>query len=273
MVPDRSPLQRGPFGGACEPQLSSGLPASGTVPGNRAEVWGWVAARADGQPVSVRLVCDTAADRLGIDGVGLSVAYRTGRWEPWCASDELSARVEELQFTIGEGPGADVVAGGGAVLVGDLESPQNLARWPGFAPAAVAAGARAAFAFLLRVGAIQVGVFTCYHSQPRSLSGEQLAECLVFAELALQLMLNEQAGLTSLDGHPSLDGMAMNRAEVHQATGMISVQLGIGVELALARLRAHAFATGRPLPEVAVEVVARRLRLTPDGRDGEAGGR
>jgi GAF domain-containing protein len=170
-----------------------------TLVENRARVWGWVAARADGRPVSVRVVCDTAAVRLGVDGVGVSVARHPGQ-EPWCASDVLSARVEELQVTVGECPGAEVVAGGGPVLIGDLDSLQNLARWPGFAPAAVAAGARAVFAFPLRVGVIRVGVFTCYHSQPRVLSGDQLAQCLLFAELALQLVLADQDGWPASDG-------------------------------------------------------------------------
>jgi hypothetical protein len=236
-----------------------------TVAENRARVWGWVAARADGQPVSVQVVCDTAAARLGVDGVGLSVAHHPGRWEPRWASDPLSTRVEELQVTTGEGLVAEVVAGGGPVLIGDLDSPQSLARWPGFAPAAVARGARAVFAFPLRVGAIGVGVLTWYHSRPRSLRGEQLAECLLFTEVALQLVLAEQAGWPASEVHPSLDGMAINRAEVHQATGMISVQLGVSVVEAFTRLRARAFAEGRSLSELAAEVVARRVRFTRDG--------
>jgi AmiR/NasT family two-component response regulator len=59
--------------------------------------------------------------------------------------------------------------------------------------------------------------------------------------------------------------MAMNRAEVHQATGMISVQLGVNVAEAFTRLRAHAFAEDWSLSELAAEVVARRLRFTPNG--------
>jgi len=48
---------------------------------------------------------------------------------------------------------------------------------------------------------------------------------------------------------------------VHQATGMISVQLEVSLAEALVRLRAHAYANDRPLNEVAADVVARRLRL------------
>ncbi|MFD0630267.1 ANTAR domain-containing protein [Catenulispora yoronensis] len=51
------------------------------------------------------------------------------------------------------------------------------------------------------------------------------------------------------------------RAEVHQATGMISVQLGVSLAEALVRLRAHAWAADRLLADVAADVVARRLRF------------
>ncbi|MGH3311543.1 MAG: ANTAR domain-containing protein [Streptomyces sp.] len=49
--------------------------------------------------------------------------------------------------------------------------------------------------------------------------------------------------------------------EVHQATGMVTVQLGVTAAVALVRLRDYAFAQDRRLSEVAKDVVARRLRF------------
>ena len=63
-----------------------------------------------------------------------------------------------------------------------------------------------------------------------------------------------------------------HRAEIDQATGMVSVQLGVAVGEAFVRLRAYAYAQDRRLGEVARDVVARRLRLSLDGdlpQDGE----
>ena len=56
----------------------------------------------------------------------------------------------------------------------------------------------------------------------------------------------------------------LTRAEIDQATGMLTVQLGVPVTEAFARLRAYAYAHDRRLANV-----ARRLRLhaEPD-RDG-----
>ena len=45
---------------------------------------------------------------------------------------------------------------------------------------------------------------------------------------------------------------------------MVMVQLDVDVTEALARLRAHAYAEGRPLREVARDVVDRKLRMARD---------
>jgi hypothetical protein len=59
-------------------------------------------------------------------------------------------------------------------------------------------------------------------------------------------------------------------AGVHQATGMVSVQLGVDLVTAFLRLRTHAFSTGRRLSAVADDVVERKLWFAPDPT-GETG--
>lgn len=54
------------------------------------------------------------------------------------------------------------------------------------------------------------------------------------------------------------DAMAPTPAE------MVAAQLEVNLAQALIRLRVHAFGRGRPLAEVARDVVARRLRLADD---------
>jgi hypothetical protein len=53
----------------------------------------------------------------------------------------------------------------------------------------------------------------------------------------------------------------VHSAVVHNASGMVSAQLDIDVDEALLRLRAVAFVIGRPLADVARDVVNRELRL------------
>jgi ANTAR domain len=226
-------------------------------------VWGQIATAHEGDgPISVAAVCRAAVRWLGVDGASVTAAGGVMTREPLFASDELSARLEELLFTTGEGPGAEDFRFGSPVLIADLEL--AAVRWPGFVPAAVAAGVRAMFALPLQVGAIQVGVLSLYRSLPGTMTPGELADGLVFADIALQLMLDAAAGISELPEYQPLDGLLDSRAEVYQATGMLSVQLDVSLEEAFVRLRAHAFATGAALGGVADEVVQRRLRLERD---------
>jgi hypothetical protein len=233
------------------------------------KVWAWIAKAHEGDaPVSVAAVCTAAVRHLGVDGASVTAMSGPELREPLFASDELSALLEELQFTTGEGPGADEGRLGAPVLIADLES--AVTRWPGFVPEAVAAGARAMFALPLQAGAIRLGVLSLYRALPGPLPAGELADVLVFADIALQLLLDAAAGISGSSAYrPPLEGMSDRRAVVYQATGMISVQLGVSLAEALARLRAHAFAGSAALGEVAAEVVSRRLRFEP-GADADA---
>ncbi|MDQ3765550.1 MAG: ANTAR domain-containing protein [Actinomycetota bacterium] len=229
-------------------------------------VWGMVTAHADalGVPVSVRSLCQAAAARLPVTGVAVSVRSDLVVSEVLCAIGPVSRELEELQLTVGEGPSLEVLAGGPAMLVGDLDSVKQQARWPLFAPQAVEAGGRALVVLPLRIGAIRAGVFVLASDRPGQLPAEDLAEAYVFAEFALRLVLDEQTGIDFQDSYPALDWLSDSRPEIHQATGMISVQLGVRIEEAFSRLRARAFTESRPLSELATDVVARRLRFDPE---------
>jgi len=127
---------------------------------------------------------------------------------------------------------------------------------------------RAVFAFPLRIGAISVGVLTAHRGVPGPLVEGQLADALALAEAVGVLLLHGapvgDGGDGVLLGEGRRGGWAgpgTHRAEVHQATGMVSVQLDVSLAEALVRLRAHAYAQDRGIAEVAADVVARRLRF------------
>jgi hypothetical protein len=186
------------------------------------------------------------------------------------ASDLVASELEELTLTLGEGPGVDAIVDGPA-LVADLTAGECLTRWPVFAPAAAKAGVRAVFALPLRIGAIRLGVLALYRAEPGELDREQLADALMLADTMGALLL--EAGHDPPD-RPRPDGSWLEHAGaqnpvVHQATGMVIVQLGVTAAVALIRLRAHAYAHDRRLREVAADVVARRLRFDPDPGGGE----
>ncbi|WP_433544409.1 GAF and ANTAR domain-containing protein (plasmid) [Streptomyces sp. CA-294286] len=204
---------------------------------------------------------EDCARTLGVDGLAVSALLEGGVREVVLADPGMGARFEELQFTLGEGPGPDAARTGVAVLVSDLRAvlPQ---RWPALLPALAEDRVGAVFCFPLHLGAITVGVLTLARETPRPLNAREMDDALVLASALTSLLLNG-------DGQP-LEKLAvmsshavLRQAVVHQATGMISVQLGVPLSEALLYLRAHAYSHHRPLGDIAQDVVARRLRFAP----------
>ena len=228
-----------------------------------ARVWTAVGecARREGVPVSLRHVVVTCAGALEGIGAGLSLLRDSSPPEPVLASGPAAEALEELQFTLGQGPGLDAAAGRGPVLADDLAGPGAQRLWPAFAPAAADRGVRGMFAFPVAAGAALIGVLDVYRSQPGPLTADELAQGLVFADVALVLILDERGGITaSLDGS-AYAAIGAHRVQVHQATGMVAAQLGLSMSDALAALRAYAYVDGRSLADLAADVLARRVRL------------
>jgi hypothetical protein len=205
-------------------------------------------------------VCMAAVALLSLKGAGLSRRV-DGRLEGTAGVSEPGiAAVQELQLSLGEGPCADAWARGQPVLEPDLADPA-VVRWPSFARAGVEAGVLAVFAFPLCLGAIRLGVLVLYRDRVGGLSAEEDALGLVLADVATQVILGLQAGAEPDRLHALLAKEPAHWAEIHQATGMASSQLGVSLDEAFVRLRAYAFAQDRSLRAVAGDVVARRLRL------------
>ncbi|HET9138222.1 ANTAR domain-containing protein [Actinophytocola sp.] len=233
-------------------------------------VWALITehAQREGASASLRHVCVVCARAVAATGSGLSITRGRGRHDPVATSDAASAELAELQFTLGEGPSADALDGAGPVLAADLSAAASRRRWPVFAPAATKRGVLAMFSFPLELGAVRVGVLDLYRDRTGPLSGAQLADALVFADAALLLVLDDRGGIPAAYADLVDGGFDEWRAEVHQAAGMLSVQLGVEVEEALVRLRAYAFTQDRRLAAVARDVIERRVRFD-GGRAGK----
>lgn len=212
-------------------------------------------------------ICQLCVDTLAVTGAGIAMVTAAGHRGVVCATDDVSATIEDLQLTLGEGPCVDAAATGSPVLLSDLARSPDVAveRWPAFMEGAATAGVEAVFAFPLRVGAISVGVLDLYRDQPGELSTEELAGALVAADAAALalLHLDVDAADAFADDH---DSRASYQLQVHQATGMVTAQTGVTVDQAFLMLRARAFADGRPLAELATDVVARRVRFDTEDR-------
>jgi hypothetical protein len=210
---------------------------------------------------------------LPVTGVGFSLMTAAGPAGTVAVSDEVAAAMEDFQFTLGEGPGVDCSRRGGPVLQPDL-AVTGSGRWPAFTAAALEVGIQAVFALPLAVGAIRLGVLDLYRVMPGQLSETELTTALSFADAAIEVLLHLQAQHHQLSSHATGPGtvpMMDDRAEVHQATGMLSVEATMPLADALVRLRAHAYATERPLLDLAFDVLTGVVKFENTGNDGWAG--
>ncbi|WP_298806346.1 GAF domain-containing protein [uncultured Pseudokineococcus sp.] len=216
---------------------------------------------ADPGALAQRLV-ELCTASLPVTGAGLVVMTDAGPAGTVAVSDGAARTLEDLQFTLGEGPCVASSSSGRPVLVADLAA-AGPARWPAFTEGALAAGVRAVFALPLRVGGIRLGVLDLYRAEVGLLGPLELAEALAFADAATTVLLHLQSRAPEGGDPlaPSTVPVLDDRAEVHQATGMVSVQADVPLATALLLLRARAFATGRPVADLARDVLAGAVRF------------
>ena len=208
-------------------------------------------------------VCLVAARELAALGAAVTVLTGDGLRGLSAASDPVIERLEELQFTLGEGPCIDAIESRRPVLIADLSGPA-MSRWPAYAPAVREGGVGAVFAFPLQVGAARLGMLDVFRRQPGPLSEAELEIALHLADATVEGLLDRQE---EEGRRGDTDGLAWdvgNRAQLYQAQGMVMIQLGIALDEALVRMRAYAFAEDRRLDDVARDIVNRTLRFDLD---------
>lgn len=222
-----------------------------------------VASEGSDQPLPLRL-SRAATAILGADGAAITLCYTESTRITICATDEIAAKLEDLQDVLREGPGPDAYSTGRMVRValGDRAA----RRWPAFAAAAHAElGPVAISAIPIQPGIDVLGVLTLYQLPARPLRKEPTVAQFVADTLGAALL--RDGGLQEDMGN----GPWSIQAQVHQAAGMVIAQLGVGPDDALALLRAHAYADGASMATIARAVVERRLdfSLEDDSRTTE----
>jgi hypothetical protein len=203
-------------------------------------------------------LCSPFIDDLGVTGVAIAVFGPRGGQSTICSSDAVAARIDELQFDLGEGPQWTTLKTGVPTLVPDV-STGNHDSWPIFAASISSLHVGALFSFPMLMGAVTVGTVGLYRRTAGALSPQRVEIAVTLASALTGVAVRHViAGADNEDAGESMVTPAMRR-EVHQATGMILVQLDTTATNAYSRLQAHAFANGRTVQDIARDVVSRRL--------------
>jgi hypothetical protein len=204
-------------------------------------------------------VCVASALLTGASGESIALLTAEGTRDLLGASDPVAAELEQCEVELGEGPGWDAWRRGSAVVASDLAG-TDATRWVGFSAEATRRGVRSVVALPVRAGAETIGITVRHRMDAGEPTAAESFRALFAADLIAVTILRLQAGLPpgdlALELHRDRD-----RAQIHQSAGMVSVQLGISVAEALLRIRAFAFAHGRPLRDISRDIVARQIKF------------
>ncbi|MFI5693884.1 ANTAR domain-containing protein [Kribbella sp. NPDC051586] len=207
------------------------------------------------QSLETRL-CRAFLAIVGGDGAAITLSYTEPSRVTLCATDDVAARLEDLQEVLGEGPGPTAYETQTAIAT-DLRVDRG--RWPLFTDAArEVPGVRTVYAVPMRPGQHTIGVLTV-HQDVGDLPDGGRAQFLADA-IGAALMKDPPPPIGS-DLDP---GPWPTRARIHQATGMVLTQLRISPADAMALMRAHAFSHSITLADVAEQITSRRLRFSDD---------
>lgn len=208
-------------------------------------------------------LCTPFLSQLPVSGVAVSMFGGAASETLVCASDALAARLDELQFDLGEGPKWEALQSKLPVLVPDVRHSHPYS-WPVFSKAILETEVAALFVFPLTLGALDLGVVELHHTQAGSLSYADYATASVLAGQTAWYLLRRVLLVNSPDTDPAVETALMSRREIHQATGMVLAQSGSSAADALLLMRAHAFAHALSLRETADAVLQGRLSFAPE---------
>lgn len=221
----------------------------------------------------VAQLCQTAVRMTGVDGAATALLTERSRVRDLVyATNPIAQWIDELQFTLGDGPCLTAYQQRTPQLVPDLADPRYGAQWPVFVGEALGVGVAAVFAFPIVHDESRLGVLELYRATPGALAvSEYEAAVSCAAEAGATVRTNWSDYISRAEGLQSpADALALelsdpsndqgfSRSRVFMASGMLAVQWGIAPEEAMDRLRAYAFGSGRSINDVADDIIGRQL--------------
>lgn len=207
-------------------------------------------------------LCETCVEFLSVAGAGITVmtGCQTG---PVSVSDPRIGALEDVQYSVGQGPCRDAFATG--LWVHALRLDDGAAsKWPSFVALALSSEIGAVFSYPLVSSGAKIGAMTLYNAAPGDLTPARHKDTIDIAEVITEALLSLQDEALSGTLAEAFEESVVYRAEIYQAAGMTAVQLSISSADALLRIQAHSFASGETVLETAAHIVARRLQLPDD---------
>ncbi|MFF1830775.1 GAF and ANTAR domain-containing protein [Paenarthrobacter sp. NPDC058040] len=207
------------------------------------------------ETVSSALGLITHAAVLAVDdasGAGVSLMDADGRRSSTASTSSLVARADALQYELGQGPCLTAWASGQPVKVDDLRTD---GRWPEWCAAAADLGFRSCVSVPLLSSDLAFGAIKIYWEMPQYSSPRLIQLLEVFAAQASIFLINVQARERVAMLSDQLKATLSQRETNGTAKGVIMARLHLSEGETILHLIARSSREGRPLHEIAQEVI------------------
>jgi GAF domain-containing protein len=190
--------------------------------------------------------------------------------QPFTAAmtNELAARVDEIQYVSDEGPCLDALRHGAVVQVDDLAQE---ARWDSYRASALAEGVRSSLSVPLTVEGERLAALNLYSVTPAVFGGPHRECAEAFADksaAALTVSLREVRHARVQ--HQLAEAMVSNSV-IEQAVGILMAQQRCAARVAFDMLRKVSQRRNRKLRDIAAELVTAVSGAPPQPRPGFRG--
>lgn len=219
-------------------------------------------------PIRLATAC---ARTLAVDDAGLSLVDASQQRVPLGASSEVAEVAERLQFTVGAGPCMTAQETREPVFAVEEDLRR---RWPVFTELLVTGTPfRAVVALPLQPALAGAGAIDLYFRTSAEVLDLDVFEALAVGELVTSALSDAAvwSQWTPAEGPEWMHGPTpQRRAAVWEAIGKLSVELELGAQDALSVIRAHAYAAGVTVDDVAADLLSGRLTAADlaAGREG-----
>jgi len=196
---------------------------------------------------------------LGVAEAGVVLVGSEGQLRPLASSSERMHLIELLEVQRQDGPCLDCWRSGEAVREDQLAEAQ--ARWPLFAPAALAAGFASVYAVPMRLRDERLGALNLFANQAYGLIEPDEAVAQAMADVATIGILHQRFIHEREEVSEQLQAAFNARIVLEQAKGVVAEAARMDVDEAFALLRGYARHHRLLLSEVARRVISRDLAV------------
>ena len=203
------------------------------------------------------MLADRCVTILGVSAAGLMLAGPDGTLRVIASSSEQMRLLELFELQTDQGPCLESYQTGEPVTHLDLAT--ATARWPRFAPEAIANGFRSVHALPMRLRGDVIGALNLFHTGAEGIDDEGVRAARAFADIATIAILQYRATIGSHELIDQLNTALNTRIVIEQAKGIVAERRQLDMERAFAALRGHARNHNLRLADVAAAVVAGTL--------------